>query len=407
MKCQFCGETCRDTLVDLGTSPPANSFLSRDQLEHGEVFYPLKVMICKSCWLVQVGEIKKHSEIFSEDYIYFSSFSSSWLEHAKQYCEKFEKELGLGEDSFVVEIASNDGYLLKNFVHKGIPCLGVEPTFGTASEAKKNGVESLVKFFGKDTAYEIVASRSKANLVLGNNVLAHVPDIKDFVSGVKVLLATDGTFTFEFPHLLNLMKFKQFDTIYHEHFSYLSVLFLNTLFRSFDLEMYKIEKLETHGGSLRVVGGHKGAHKIQDSVGDTLEEELKFGLDKTSTYHSFYLDCFKIKKQSLEFLLKASNEGKKVVGYGAAAKGNTFLNYLGVKADLIQSVFDLSTYKQGKYLPGARVPVLDPKEIKNLRPDFVILFPWNLEKEITAQLSFIRDWGGQFVIFIPDFRVIK
>lgn len=407
MKCRFCGTEIEETFVDLGNAPASNSFLSEKQLLEPEVYYPLKVQVCHNCWLVQVDEYKDSADIFNGDYAYFSSFSSSWLIHAQNYSSMIIERLHLTEKSFVVEIASNDGYLLRNFVQRGIPCLGIEPSENTAEEAKKLGVESWNEFFNEKCAEKIVRKRGNADLIIGNNVLAHVPDINGFVKGLSLLLADSGTITLEFPHLLNLIKFNQFDTIYHEHFSYLSLLAVEKIFRFYGLNVYDVEKINTHGGSLRIYAGK--ASNAQRIVSDTVEnlrnEEKKFGLDSVEVYRNFQCQVESIRLNFLSFLIEQKMNGKKIAAYGAAAKGNTLLNYCGVKSGVIDFVADASPHKQGLFLPGSHIPVVGKEIISEEKPDFLILFPWNIKSEIEEELAYTQKWGAQIVTCIPELQV--
>jgi hypothetical protein len=404
MDCRNCKKPLNYTLIDLGSSPPSNAFLSQSNLSESEEYLPLEVKVCKHCFLVQLGEIKSSKEIFNEDYIYYSSFSTSWLAHAQSYVEMIIKRLNLGSKSFVVEVASNDGYLLKNFIDHKIPHLGVEPTEGTAKVARSSGVETIVEFFGAATASKIVELKGKADLTIGNNVIAHVPDLHDFLEGFRIILKENGTATFEFPHLLELMKYHQFDTIYHEHFSYLSLISLTQALDSHKLRIYHAEKIPTHGGSLRIYVSHVGSgHPQEDSVERLLEEERNYGLDNLSTYEHFSINVRAIKLRFLKFLTEQIAAGKKVYGYGAAAKGNTFLNYAGVKADIFGDVADASTIKQGKFLPGSRIKVISPKDLLKKEPDYVVIFPWNLRTEIVHQLKGELKTGTRLVTFIPEY----
>jgi SAM-dependent methyltransferase len=406
-KCRFCNTSLKYVFSDLGFSPPSNAFLNKDDLLSPEKYFPLKVQVCEKCYLVQINEFAKHNEIFNDNYAYFSSFSSSWLKHSKEYTQMITKKLNLNSNSLVIEIASNDGYLLQYFKENNIPVLGIEPTANTAKVAIKKGIPTKIDFFGKKLAKE-VAEDYKADLILGNNVLAHVPDINDFVSGLQYVLKSNGVVTFEFPHLLELIKHTQFDTIYHEHYSYLSLLFIHKLFEKHNLKVFDVEHLKTHGGSLRVYAKHKKCklYPISERSLNTLELELKFGLDKINTYNNFQILTEIVKDNFLRFLINAKKNNKKVVGYGAAAKGNTFINFSGIKKDLISYVVDKSDFKQGKYLPGSHIPVKSEKFIKLDKPDFVVIFPWNLKDEIVSQLSYIKKWDGKFVVAIPEFEIL-
>lgn len=406
MKCRNCGRSLAHVFIDLGSSPPSNSYLDPSDPNAGEVWYPLKVFVCDGCFLVQIDEFKSHSEIFSAHYAYFSSFSSTWLEHAKRYSQSMIERLDLGADSFVVEIASNDGYLLRNFVEAKIPCLGIEPSTNTAEAARLLGVETWTEFFGQELAARIVRERGQADLVAGNNVLAHVPDIADFVEGVKTLLKPEGTATFEFPHLLNLVRDNQFDTIYHEHFSYLSAISTLAVFRNHGLRLFDVDTLPTHGGSLRVHACHEDSgRKTTSKLEECLALEKDAGMDRLDFYMGFQDKADKAKDALLSFLLDARKRGKKVAAYGAAAKGNTILNYAGIKPDLLPFVVDASPHKQGKLLPGSRIPVVSESRLRGTRPDFVLILPWNLRSEISRQLSYIGEWGGRFVTAIPALQV--
>lgn len=402
-KCRFCHAPLTHTFVDLGISPLSNSYVKKSDLNKGEIFYPLNVKVCSSCKLVQLEEFEKPESIFNSEYAYFSSYSSTWLEHARVYCDEMLNRFRLTEKSQVVEIASNDGYLLKNFVALGIPALGIEPTKNTAEAAMAQGVNTLVSFFGKSTADDLVLSGFSADLLVANNVLAHVPDINDFVSGLKLLLKPEGVITVEFPHLLNLIKYNQFDTIYHEHFSYFSLLVVDKIFSFYGLEIFDVEELPTHGGSLRVFAQHvNGKHAVKSSVGFVIDKELCAGFDSLEVYDSFSDRVNKIKYDLLNFLLLAKSKGLKVAGYGAPAKGNTLLNYCGVHSDLIQFTVDSNPHKQGTYLPGTRIPVYEPSELRNMKPDIVIILPWNIKEEIISLHGYISEWGGRFAVSIPS-----
>jgi len=408
MKCRFCGNEVTDVVLDLVNAPPSNAYLKNEQLNKSETFYPLKVMVCPHCWFVQIDEHASCADIFNDDYLYFSSYSSSWVEHARKYVDMITHNLSLTKQSHVMEIASNDGYLLQFFVKKDIPCIGIEPSISTVLAAKQKGVESIPEFFGEKLALDIVSTREKQDLIIGNNVLAHVPDINDFVSGLKIALSSYGTITMEFPHLLNLLKFNQFDTIYHEHYSYLSLLSVQKIFMAHDLIIYDVEELPTHGGSLRIYACHRDAgFGVTTAVSNILNQELEFGLATLTAYSNFQENVERIRRKFLLFLLKTQKEGKVVVGYGAAAKGNTLLNYCGIKGNqIIKTVTDASPHKQGRFLPGSHIPISSPDIIKTLKPDFLIIFPWNLKDEIIEQNKYIRDWGGKFVTVIPNLEVI-
>jgi SAM-dependent methyltransferase len=376
-------------------------------LNFPELYFPLKVFVCEKCWLVQVDEIEKAEAIFNEEYTYFSSFSTSWLEHAKLYVDYMVQRFGFNSNSKVIEIASNDGYLLQYFKKLNIPVLGVEPTANTAKVAISKDIECIVDFFGEKLADEKL--KNSADLILGNNVLAHVPDINDFVKGVKIALKNDGVNTFEFPHLCKLVEYNQFDTIYHEHFSYLSLTSVNRIFEKNGMVIFDVQELSTHGGSLRIFAKHKEdlTKQVQQSVFDLLEREKELGVNTLTYYRDFQVKVDKIKYDFLEFLIAQAKKSKKVVAYGAAAKGNTLLNYCGIKGeDLIQFVVDRSPFKQDKHLPGSRIRVYKEDEITNLKPDYIIIFPWNLKSEIVSQLSYVKDWGCKFVIAIPNLEIL-
>ena len=408
MTCRFCKAPLEHVFIDLNNSPASNSFLTKEQLNEPEVFYPLKVYTCTNCFLVQVDEYKKSDAIFNKEYAYFSSYSTDWLAHSKAYVEKMIQRFGFNSNSLVVEIASNDGYLLQYFKEKNIPVLGIEPTANTAKVAIDKGIETVIDFFGMRLAKALSSKNKKADLLLGNNVLAHVPDIVDFVGGMKILLKEDGIITMEFPHLVQLINNNQFDTIYHEHFSYLSFYTVKQIFEAAGLKFFDVEELPTHGGSLRIYATHSenGKQPIFQNVQSLLEKEFNTGINKIEYYSGFTKKAFKAKIQLLGFLIDQKMQNKKVVAYGAAAKGNTLLNYCGVKNDLIDFVVDANPHKQNKFLPASHIPVVSKDEIKKTKPEFVIILPWNLKSEITSQLSYIREWGGKFVIPIPEIEII-
>lgn len=406
--CRFCGSPLTLSFADLGMSPPSNSYLKPDQLDRMERFYPLHAWVCGKCFLVQLEEFESPEEIFS-DYAYFSSYSDSWLKHAKAYTEAMAKRFSLGPSSYVVEIASNDGYLLQYFVERGVPVLGIEPAANVAAVAEKKGVPSLVKFFGVKTAQELVASgRQRPDLMLGNNVLAHVPDLNDFVAGMKILLAPGGVVTMEFPHLLRLMHENQFDTIYHEHFSYISFVVAERVFAAHGLTLFDVDEIPTHGGSLRIYARHaeNAALPVSPKVAELRGREQAAGLERADTYLSFAEQVRATKRSLLKFLISAREAGKRVVGYGAPAKGNTLLNYCGVRTDLIEYTVDRSPHKQGHFLPGVHIPVYGPERIRETRPDYVLILPWNIKDEVMAQMADVRGWGGKFVVPIPEVRVL-
>lgn len=409
MNCRHCKAELNHVFVDLINCPPSNDMLKPDQLNDPEVYYPLKIFTCHHCYLVQVDEMKKADAIFNGEYTYFSSFSTSWLAHAKRYVDMMVNRFQFNEKSQVVEIASNDGYLLQYFKEFHIPVLGVDPTANTAAVAISKGIPTIIDFFGSELAQEKLVDKGiKADLILGNNVLAHVPDINDFVRGVKIALKDTGVVTFEFPHLYQLVREYQFDTIYHEHFSYLSFFVVKRIFESQGLEMFDVEELPTHGGSLRIFAKHKNdnTRQVSPNVNAMIDKEKSAGMDTLAYYNGFQAKVDKIKYDFWSFLLEAKKQNKIVAGYGAAAKGNTLLNYCGLKGnDLISFVSDASPHKQNRLLPGSHIPVKHPDEIKRLRPDYVIIFPWNLKAEISEQLKNIREWDGKFVTFIPELTV--
>jgi 2-polyprenyl-3-methyl-5-hydroxy-6-metoxy-1,4-benzoquinol methylase len=405
-KCRSCGEALSSTFVDLGMSPLANSYLKAAQLNQMERFYPLHARVCGSCFLVQLEEEANAEEIFS-DYAYFSSFSDSWLAHARKYTEAVTERFGLNPKSQVVEIASNDGYLLQYFVAKNIPVLGIEPAANVAEEAKKRGIPTEVRFFAEGTARDLAAGGKHADLIVANNVLAHVPDLNGFVAGLKVLLAAHGVATLEFPHLMRLIEENQFDTIYHEHFSYFSLIALRRLFERHGLRIFDVEELSTHGGSLRIYVGHAAdeTRRVLERVTDLLRREEAIGLNTLERYVSFEEQVKKTKRSLLEFLIAAKNNRQTVVGYGAPAKGNTLLNYCGVGSDFIDYTVDRSPHKQDHFLPGTHIPIHSPEKVAETRPDFLLILPWNLREEVMDQMRHIRDWGGQFVVPIPKVQI--
>jgi hypothetical protein len=406
LTCRFCATPLSRHFADLGMSPLSNSYLGADQLAEMEPFYPLTAYVCEQCFLVQLPAVETPEKIFS-DYAYFSSYSDSWLEHCRRYCEAMTERLALDRDSLVVEIASNDGYLLRNFVAAGIPSLGIEPAANVAAVAQREGVDTLVRFFGTETARALVAEGKRARLLLGNNVLAHVPDLNDFVAGLAILLAPGGVVTMEFPHLLQLMRGNQFDTIYHEHFSYFSLLTVRQVFARHGLTLFDVDELTTHGGSIRIYARHaeEGSHPGERVIHlETVEREQ--GLDRIETYTGFAEQVRATKRALLTFLIRAREEGKRVAAYGAPAKGNTLLNYCGVRTDLVEFTVDRSPHKQGQFLPGTHIPIFGPDHLRETKPDYVLILPWNLKDEIVAQMADIREWGGQFVIPIPRLEVL-
>ncbi|HTP13065.1 MAG TPA: class I SAM-dependent methyltransferase [Bacteroidota bacterium] len=404
--CLFCKTPLRHTFVDLGMSPLCESYISSDHLNHMEPFYPLHVYVCARCFLVQLQVYVSPAEIFTE-YAYFSSFSDSWVQHAKTYTDMIVQRLELGKHSFVVELASNDGYLLQHFVAMGIPVLGVEPAANVAKAAEAKQVPTLVKFFGEKTAREMVSARGSADLIIGNNVLAQVPDLNDFVEGIRIVLKPRGVLTMEFPHLMRLIAENQFDTIYHEHFSYFSFTTVERIFAAHGLTLFDVEELTTHGGSLRIFARHveDDSKPVGSRVLEMRSRELGAGFDRLETYSDFTEKVKETKRKLLDFLITAKRKGKSIVGYGAPGKGNTLLNYCGIRSDFIDYTVDRNTYKQGKFLPGTHIPIFHPDKIKETRPDYVLILPWNFKDEIMQQISHIRTWGGQFVVPIPEVRV--
>ena len=389
-------------------SPPCESNLSADQLNQMEAFYPLHVFVCESCFLVQLEEYVSPENIFTE-YAYFSSYSDSWLAHAKAYTEAMVERFQLGPDSLAVELASNDGYLLQYFVEQGVPVLGVEPAANVAREATKKGIPTLVKFFGRQMASEMVRDGIQADLIVGNNVLAQVPDVCSFVAGMKILLKPQGVITLEFPHLMRLMEGNQFDTIYHEHFSYFSFLTTMKIMARFGLAVFDVEELSTHGGSLRVYVRHaeSAAYPVTERVRELAEREEEAGFTRLETYFSFDEKVKETKRKILTFLIEAKRAGKSIAGYGAPGKGNTLLNYCAIRTDFLGYTVDRNPYKHGKFLPGTHIPIFSPEKIRETQPDYVLILPWNLKNEIRDQLSYIREWGGKFVVFIPEVEVFQ
>ncbi len=409
MHCRFCKTELEHVFIDLVSSPASNSFLTNEQINEPEIFYPLKVYTCHNCLLVQIDEYKKSDTLFNSEYAYFSSYSHTWLQHAKNYTGMMIDRFGLNSSSRVIEIASNDGYLLQYFKEKDIPVLGIEPTENTAKVALSKGIKTIIEFFGTELADRLANHWDvKADLLLGNNVLAHVPDIVGFVNGMKIILADGGVITMEFPHLMQLVDNNQFDTIYHEHFSYLSFYTVKRIFESQGLELFDVDEIPTHGGSLRIYAKHKEDDQklVSPSVSDLLKKEADKGMTTPGYYNNFQERAFQAKLNLISFLIEQKRIGKKVAGYGAAAKGNTLLNYCGIKNDLIEYVVDANPHKQNKWLPASHIPVVNELWLKENQPDYVIILPWNLKEEITEQLSYIRQWGGRFVIPIPQLEVI-
>jgi SAM-dependent methyltransferase len=405
-RCRFCQTPLCATFVDLGVSPLCESYVSRDQLNQMEPFYPLHVHVCGECFLVQLEAYVSDEHIFSE-YAYFSSYSDSWVEHSRVYTERMVERFDLGPQDQVVELASNDGYLLQHFVAKGIPVLGIEPAANIAEVAVRKGIPTLVKFFGSNVARELVSEGTKADLLVGNNVLAQVSDLNDFVKGMKILLKPEGIITLEFPHLMRLMAENQFDTIYHEHFSYFSFTTAVKIFAAHGLTTFDVEEIPTHGGSLRFYARHAedGSRPVGERVRELLAREASAGFKKLDCYAAFDEQVKETKRKLLAFLIKAKREGKSIAGYGAPGKGNTLLNYCGIRTDFLDYTVDRNPYKQGKFLPGTHIPIFATDKIRETKPDYVLILPWNLKTEIKEQVSYIRDWGGRFVVPIPEVEV--
>lgn len=408
IRCRFCEHTLTDVVVDLGMSPIANDYIDVEKKLAMEPFYPLQVYICNHCYLVQLPSTKQEHEIFTNEYAYFSSYSQSWLDHAKKYTHQMITGFDINSSQLVVELASNDGYLLQYFKEKKIPILGIEPAANVAAVAQAKGIPTLVTFFGLDVAKKLVAEGKSADLIIGNNVLAHVPDLNDFVAGMKFLLKPEGLITLEFPHLQQLIDHHQFDTIYHEHFSYFSLLSIEKIFARHRLIVFRVDQIPTHGGSLRIYVQHvtNKNRLVTQSVNKLRQQEKQAGLDQLATYQQFADKVKATKRSFLDFLITAKHQGKKIVGYGAPAKGNTFLNYCGVRGDFLDYTVDLNPHKQDKLLPGVHIPILSPEVIKKTKPDYVVILPWNLQAEIKQQLAFINDWGGQLVVAIPETRFL-
>ena len=406
--CRFCAAPLRHSVVDLGMSPLCESYVSAEHFDVMEPFYPLHVYVCDQCLLVQLREYVSREAIFTE-YAYFSSYSASWLAHARRYVDAMVERFDLGPRSRIVEVASNDGYLLQYVIARGIPALGIEPAANVAREAERRGVPTRVMFFGVDSAHQLVAEGWQPDLLLGNNVLAQVPDLNDFVAGMKLLLAPRGVITLEFPHLMRLVAGNQFDTIYHEHFSYFSLLATRRIFAAHGLTLFDVEELATHGGSLRVYARHAedASHPVTARVGDLLRREEAAGLSGLAYYTAFAERVQETKRRLLEFLITAKRAGKRIAGYGAPGKGNTLLNYCGIRTDFLDYTVDRSPYKQGKFLPGTRIPISSPDRLRETRPDYVLILPWNLRDEIVDQLAYVRDWGAQFVVPIPAVEVFS
>ena len=407
MNCRHCKRPLTHVFLDLGFAPPSNRYLAASDLSRTEAYLPLRLFVCDACWLVQTEDFASETELFVEDYAYFSSVSKSWLAHARDYAEMISKRLNLGRDSLVIEVASNDGYLLKNFLAAGVPCLGIEPTASTAEAAEKLGIPVLREFFGEALGARLAGGGQRADLIAGNNVYAHVPDINDFTAGLRAALKPEGVVTLEFPHLMRLLEGTQFDTVYHEHFSYLSLIAVSSIFKQAGLRVFDVEQLPTHGGSLRVYGCRiESQHAERPSVAAMLGQESRQGLDRLDTYAAFQQSIYRVRDELLMFLIEQRRAGKSTVAYGAAAKGNTLLNYAGVKPDLLAYVCDAAPSKQGKFMPGSHIPIVSPNELRKTRPDTVLILPWNIADEVSQQLSYIAEWGGKLAVAVPSTRII-
>ncbi len=408
MNCRHCKKELVHTFLNLGFSPISNAYLTEEDLSKPEKYYPLNIKICNHCWLVQTEDYLHEDQLFDSNYAYFSSTSSSWIDHSMKYVRKITKKLDLDSESLVIEIASNDGYLLKNFVENKIPCLGIEPTDSTADAAEALGIPVIREFFVEDLGKKLATEGRLADLIIGNNVYAHVPEINDFTAGLKAVLKENGTITLEFPHLLNLIDQNQFDTIYHEHFSYLSLYTVSKIFAMHDLRIYDVERVLTHGGSLRIYGCHYKSQLIENStVQKMLELEEQYGLKRLNTYQNFQQRVDRVKNSLLYFLIQQKQLGKTVSAYGAAAKGNTLLNYAGIKPDLLPFVCDAAPIKQGKYMPGSHIPILKPNALEVQAPDYVLILPWNISEEVKQQLINDHSFKGDFVTVIPELQIIK
>ncbi|MBU0726186.1 MAG: class I SAM-dependent methyltransferase [Alphaproteobacteria bacterium] len=409
MKCRHCGSDLALPFLDMGSAPPSNAYLGAAALRAPEVWFPLRLLVCETCWLVQTEDHAGREALFTEDYAYFSSFSTSWLAHAERYVRDMATRFGLGADSLVAEIAANDGYLLQYVKQAGIPCYGVEPTAGTAAAARAKGIEIIERFFGSALAGELAAEGRAADLIAANNVLAHVPDINDFTAGFARLLKPQGVATFEFPHLMRMVAETQFDTAYHEHYSYLSLLAVERIFKANGLTVFDVDELPTHGGSLRVFAqrSDSGRHPVSGAVAGLRGRESAAGMGGAGFYSGFQVEAERVKDDLLAFLIEAKKQGHKIGAYGAAAKGNTLLNFAGVRPDLLPYVVDRNPAKQDKFMPGSRIPIVAEQHLKEDRPDFVLILPWNLREEVTAQLAYVRDWGGRFVTAVPRLTVTE
>ena len=407
MKCRHCSASLEHTFLDLGFAPPSNAYLTDADLARPEKYYPLKIKVCHQCWLVQTEDYTQADDLFSAEYAYFSSTSTGWLTHAASYAETMTRQLQLTKDSLVIEVASNDGYLLKNFVAAGIPCLGIEPTASTAAAAEKLGIPVMREFFGEQLGEQLAIAGNQADLIAGNNVYAHVPDINDFTRGLKSALKPGGTVTLEFPHLMRLIEHTQFDTVYHEHFSYLSLYTVDRIFKAAGLRVWNVEELPTHGGSLRIYGCHaQDARETSFAVNTMLAEEAVRGLQTLTPYQDFQLKADRVKDDLLAFLIEQKRAGKKVAAYGAAAKGNTLLNYAGVKPDLLPFVCDAAVAKQGKFMPGSHIPIFAPAVLEELRPDYLVILPWNISAEVKQQNARLAELGTKFVTAVPKLEII-
>jgi SAM-dependent methyltransferase len=407
VKCRHCAAPLEHTFLDLGFAPPSNAYLTDDDLARPEKYYPLKIKVCNQCWLVQTEDYAQADELFSSEYAYFSSTSTGWLAHAASYAEKMTGQLQLTQDSLVIEVASNDGYLLKNFVAAGIPCLGIEPTASTAAAAEKLGIAVMREFFGEQLGKQLATAGKQADLIAGNNVYAHVPDINDFTRGLKAALKPDGTITLEFPHFMRLIESVQFDTVYHEHFSYLSLYTVDRIFKAAGLRVWDMEELPTHGGSLRIYGCHaEESRETTPAVSAMLAEEARCGLQTLVTYQNFQVKADRVKDDLLAFLIEQKRAGKKVAAYGAAAKGNTLLNYAGVKPDLLPFVCDAAAAKQGKFMPGSHIPILAPAVLAEQRPDYLVILPWNIAAEVKQQNARLAELGTKFVSAVPKLEIL-
>ena len=408
MKCRHCHAELKLTFVDLGSAPPSNAYLTVEKLQNPEKWFPLRVLVCEKCWLVQTEDFAQADELFDADYAYFSAFSSSWLAHSERYVSDMAQRFSLNEQSYMVEVAANDGYLLQYVKVLGIPCTGIEPTASTAQAARAKGIDIVEEFFGVNLAKLLVADGKQADLTAANNVLAHVPDINDFVAGFTALLKPTGVATFEFPHLLNLIELNQFDTIYHEHFSYLSLTAVQHIFAANGLSVFDVQELPTHGGSLRVFAQRTdtGLQVINDQVRLLLQKEKSVGMRTAEYYTGFQGKSEKVKDDFVAFLIEAKRQGKSVAAYGAAAKGNTLMNFAGIRSDLIRFVVDKNPAKQGKYMPGSRIPIVSEERLIEERPDYVVILPWNLREEIMQQLAYVQEWGGKFMTAVPDLKLV-